>query len=70
LTSDVKGEVELEDNVLVLKRIKVIYHIKAPMETAETIKRVHAMHADHCPVYRSLHKAIDIKTEYEIETTK
>ncbi|MGI8494293.1 MAG: hypothetical protein ACR2L1_03130 [Pyrinomonadaceae bacterium] len=32
----------------------------------ETIERVHKMHAEHCPVYRSLYKAIDITTEYQL----
>lgn len=67
LTSDVRGEVELEDNVLVIKRIHVLYHLKAPKAAMETIKRVHEMHAKHCPVYRSLHKAIDITTDFQVE---
>ncbi len=67
LTSDVRGEVELEDNVLVIKRINVLYHLKAPKAALETIERVHEMHAKHCPVYRSLHKAIDITTDFQVE---
>jgi len=62
----VQGEIELEDDVLVIKRIHVVYHIQAPESARETIERVHAMHTDHCPVYRSIHKAIHITTEFEL----
>ena len=62
-----RGEVELEDNVLVIKRINVLYHLKAPKTAMATIERVHEIHAKHCPVYRSLHKAIDITTDFQVE---
>jgi uncharacterized OsmC-like protein len=32
----------------------------------ETIERVHAMHADHCPVARSIRAAIAIQTSFEL----
>jgi uncharacterized OsmC-like protein len=51
----------------VIRRIHVIYHLKADAEAKETIERVHAMHTNHCPVYRSLRKAIEITTEYRLE---
>jgi uncharacterized OsmC-like protein len=67
LTADVRGEIELEENVLVIRRIHVIYNISAPAEARETIERVHRIHAGKCPVYRSLHKAIEITTEYQLK---
>ena len=66
LTAEVRGEIETEGGVLVIRRIHVVYHITAPPEARETIERVHSIHAEHCPVYRSLHKAIDITTEYQL----
>jgi len=60
------GEVELEDNVLVIKRIHVVYTLATSAENREIVDRVHAMHANHCPVFRSLHTAIDITTEYKL----
>ncbi len=60
------GEVEAEDGVLVIRRIHVKYRITAASEQASTIERVHAMHARHCPVYRSICDAISIDTEYEL----
>jgi uncharacterized OsmC-like protein len=66
LKAEVRGEIETEDNVLVIRRIHVVYHIIAPSEARETIDRVHNMHAEHCPVYRSLRGAIEITTEYQL----
>jgi uncharacterized OsmC-like protein len=65
--AEVRGEIELEGKVLVIRRIHVIYHIKAQAEARDTIERVHAAHATYCPVYLSLHKAIEITTEYILE---
>ncbi len=61
------GEIEKEDGVLFIRRIHVVYHLSAPSEQLETIERVHRIHKEHCPVYRSLYKAIDITTEYRLE---
>ncbi|GAC1401180.1 MAG: hypothetical protein NVSMB56_16330 [Pyrinomonadaceae bacterium] len=66
MTAEVRGEIEKEDNVLVIRRIHVVYHLTAPTEAHETIERVHSMHAEHCPVYRSLYKSIEITTEYKL----
>ena len=67
LGADVHGEVEKEEGVLVIRRIHVVYRLKADEEKRDTVERVHAMHADKCPVYRTLHRCIDISTEYRIE---
>ncbi len=64
--AEVRGEIEKEDNVLVIRRIHVVYHITAPIEAQEMIERVHRIHAARCPVYRSLYKAIEITTEYKL----
>lgn len=58
---------ELDDDVLVIKRIHVRYRLRAPEEARETVERVHAVHHYHCPVYRSLAGAIDITTEIALE---
>jgi uncharacterized OsmC-like protein len=59
-----RGEVELEGKVLVIKRIKVTY---TGLDVAEAdrnkVQRVVAVHADGCPVARSLKGSIDITTE-------
>ena len=61
------GEVEKEDGVLVVRRIHVVYELKADAEHQETIDRVHAMHADRCPVYRTVSGCIDVPTELRRE---
>ncbi|GAC1353438.1 MAG: hypothetical protein NVS4B8_01850 [Herpetosiphon sp.] len=59
---------ELEDNILVIRRIHVTYHLVASPESQATVERVHGIHHMSCPVYRTLHKAIDITTEYTLKS--
>jgi uncharacterized OsmC-like protein len=59
--------VELEDNVLVIKRIHVRLKLKAAESQRETAIRVHGIFADRCPIYRSLIAAIQITTELIFE---
>jgi len=64
----VRGEVEKEDDgVIVIRRIHVMYHLKADEEHRETVERVHGFHAEKCPVYRSIRSSIDITTEYTLD---
>lgn len=58
------GEVELDDHVLVIKRIHVTYTLRdVDEELKEKVERVLGFHADKCPVARSIRDAIDITTE-------
>ena len=61
------GEVEVEDGVLVLRRIHVVFALKdvAPDHT-ETAQRAHDTFKMKCPVYRSIYRAIDVTTELEL----
>ena len=61
------GEIELEDGVLVIRRIHVRMHLKARPEQLETAQRAHGIFADKCPVYRSLKAAIAMTTELVFE---
>jgi uncharacterized OsmC-like protein len=59
-----RGEVELEGKVLVIKRIRVTYRgLTVADEDTEKVQRVLAVHAEGCPVARSLKGAIEITTE-------
>jgi organic hydroperoxide reductase OsmC/OhrA len=60
------GEIELEDKVLVIKRIEVRYRLRIPAEHQETAERVHGIYHRSCPVYRSICEAIDIETHLEL----
>jgi uncharacterized OsmC-like protein len=53
-----------DEGVLVIRRVHVTYRLEAGEEHRETVDRVHEMHADYCPVYRTLRDSIDITTEY------
>ena len=66
LTADARGEVELEDGVLVIRRIHVAMHLIAPEEKRATIERVHGIYAMNCPLYRTLHNAIQLTSSYEL----
>lgn len=65
---EAEGEIEeTDDGVLVIRRIHVRMHLKAPARHRETAERVHGMFARYCPVYRSLHTAIAITTELVLD---
>ncbi len=56
------GDVELEDRVLVLRRIHVRLELRVADEQRETALRVHGFFADACPLYRCLRAAVGITT--------
>ena len=64
LTADARGEVENEDGVLVIRRIHVVFTIRASEEQRQTVERVHGFYAAKCPVYRSLQAAIQITSSF------
>ena len=58
---------EVEEGVLVLKRIHVVLTLKdVPQEKVEAARRAHDVFKMRCPVYRSLHTAVNITTELTI----
>jgi len=61
------GEIELENNVLVIRRIHVKLRLKTDEANRETVERVHGFFAGKCPVYLSLKNAIAITTEVTLE---
>jgi uncharacterized OsmC-like protein len=61
------GEIETEEGVLVIRRIRVKLTLRASAEQRETAERVHGFFAEKCPVYRSLRAAIAITTELAFE---
>jgi len=68
LIAEVTGEVETEDNVLVVRRIHVVLQLKAPQSARETVERVHGFYAMNCPLYRTLRGAIQLTSEYRLVT--
>ena len=66
LVADVVGEIETEDKVMVIKRIHVSMRLAASADLRDTIERVHDIYAMRCPLYRTLHKAIQLTSSYEL----
>jgi hypothetical protein len=67
LVSDTVGEIELENNVLIIRRIHVRLKLKAAEKDWDTARRVHGIFADKCPIYLSLKPAIAMTTELILE---
>lgn len=64
------GEVEVEDGVLVIRRIHVVFTLKdVAADKVAAAERAHDVFKPKCPIYRSLHRAIDITTELNVVST-
>ena len=66
LTADVRGEIESEEGVLVIRRIHIAFKLRAAEDVKQVVERVHGMFANKCPVYRTLHTAIEITSSYTL----
>ena len=69
LYADTAGEIEATNKVLVLKRIKQIFHLQADERERETIERVLKVYAGSCPIVRSIRDSIEITSELDLTTT-
>ena len=67
LVGEVTGEVETEDGVLIIRRIHVAMRLVAPEQDLETVERVHGIYATRCPLYRTLHKTIQLTSTFTLE---
>ena len=55
---------EVEDGVLVLRRIHVAFSLRdVAADKRAAAERAHDVFKDKCPVYRSLYRAIQITTD-------
>jgi hypothetical protein len=66
LVAEAVGEIETEDNVLVIRRIHVTLRLQAPESARATVERVHGVYAMTCPLYRTLCSAIALTSSYEL----
>ena len=66
LTAEVTGEVETEEGVLVIRRIHVAMRLVAPEQVKETVERVQGVYPMRCPLYRTLHKAIQLTSSFAL----
>ncbi|MCG8353335.1 MAG: OsmC family protein [Chloroflexales bacterium] len=67
MAATVTGEIEKEENVLVVRRIHVTYHLRLMPEQRPVAERAHRFHANSCPVYRTIHTSVAITTSLEME---
>ena len=66
LVAEVTGEVETEEGVLVIRRIHVAMQLVAPEQSRDVVERVHGIYAMRCPLYRTLHNAIQLTSSYTL----
>ena len=62
------GEIETENKVLTVKRIKQTFHLVADESEREKVERVLEVYADSCPVARSVKGSIDISSDLDLKT--
>lgn len=68
LTAEAIGDIEVEDNVLVIRRILVRYLLRLEEGVGrEAVERAHRSHLARCPVARSIGGCIPIETELVVE---
>ena len=67
LRSEATGQIGKDGRVLLIESIHVKYFLKTDKDNIETAERVHDMHADFCPVARSIKDSIAISTELVID---
>jgi uncharacterized OsmC-like protein len=70
LIAEVTGEVETDEGVMVIRRIHVNMNLEALADKRETVDRVHGIYAMNCPLYRTLHKAIELTSSYRLVQPK
>ena len=67
LSGEAVGEVEVEEGVLVIRRIHLVARLRGAAEHRTAAERVASLYPPQCPVYRSLQNAIAISTELRYE---
>ncbi len=67
LVADAVGEVETEDDVLVVRRIHVTYHLRLEADKREAAERAHEVHSRACPMFRTISGCVAITTSLEME---
>lgn len=66
LTTDVEADIEQEDRMILLSRVRLTYHVKVPRGKRADAERAVAVHHQGCPVYQSLQRGIAIEWNADI----
>lgn len=56
----------MEDKVLVLRRIHVVFALRVAAEREPEAQRAHEHYKSRCPIYRSIHQAIEVTSALEL----
>ena len=68
VSTDVEMEVErLDSKVIVMSKVRLNYHAKVPKGKRAEAERAVSVHAQGCPVYRSLQRGIAVEWTAQIE---
>jgi uncharacterized OsmC-like protein len=68
LETDVEGDIEEGDKVLLLTRIRIKYRMKVPKGKREDAERALSLHEARCPVSQSVQRGI--KVEYSADISE
>lgn len=66
LRAEVRGEIESDEGVLVIRRVHVHFLLEGAEQARETVERVHGIYANKCPVYKTLRPAFEISSDFEL----
>jgi uncharacterized OsmC-like protein len=66
LETDVEGDIEEGDKVLLLTRIRIRYRLKIPKHKREEAERALALHESRCPVSQSVQRGIRVEYSADI----
>jgi uncharacterized OsmC-like protein len=66
LVADIRGEIESDGGVLVIRRVIVKFKLRAGPEVREIVERAHSIYAEKCPVYKTLRPAMEISSSFEM----
>lgn len=67
MTCEAVGEIGKEGKVLVIQRIHVTYHLRLAPDKCDAATRAHDVHAENCPVARTIRDCVTITTALEME---
>ena len=67
MTAEAIGEVELDNNVLVIRRIIVRYHLKLDPEKRSVAERALGYVIDQCPLARTIRNCVAVSTALEMD---
>ena len=66
LETDVEGDIEEGDKVLLLTRIRIKYRMRIPKGKREEAERALALHESRCPVSQSVQRGIRVEYSADI----